>query len=117
MLKGIAHEQHLACGEYMAWISAVAMIALFAGIADAQPSANPVPFPEEGANAYSLEQEAKLGQEAAARLDERITKVDEPKLNAYIAKLGAAVGKQLPFWSHLSFASFRFTLYEDRNAT
>jgi predicted Zn-dependent protease len=60
-------------------------------------------------NFYSLAKERELGQALAAKLDSALPLVHEPKLDAYIAQLGAALAKYAdsPF-------TYTFTLYEDR---
>jgi hypothetical protein len=76
-----------------------------------EPSVNLSPFQGEGLDSYSLDQEAKLGQQAAASLESKLPIMHEPKLDAYLAKITAELGKHLPRWSSVSC---RFTIYEDR---
>ncbi len=63
----------------------------------------------KGGNFYSLENERKLGLSTAATLERMLPVVREPKLDAYVAKLGEALAKygNSPF-------PFSFTLFEDR---
>jgi predicted Zn-dependent protease len=63
----------------------------------------------KGLNFYSLERERELGRWAAANLERALPIVHEPKLDAYIAQLGAMLAKSAnsPF-------TYTFTVYEDR---
>ncbi|MGO9254801.1 MAG: M48 family metalloprotease [Bryobacteraceae bacterium] len=76
-------------------------VLLLAGAAFAQEPSS------KGVN--SLAKERELGQSLAAKLDIALPLVHEPKLDAYIAQLGAALAKYAdsPF-------TYTFTLYEDR---
>jgi predicted Zn-dependent protease len=84
-------------------LGAVVILGSLAGAAFAQePSA-------KGVNFYSVEKERALGQSLASRLESTLPIVHEPKLDAYIAQLGAALAKYTdsPF-------TYTFTVYEDR---
>lgn len=62
----------------------------------------------KGVNFYSLEREIRLGQEAAATLARTLPIVHEPKLDAYLAKLGAELSSADPQFT------YSFTIFEDR---
>ena len=82
--------------------SAAACLALaFAPLAAPQPSTSSV-------NLYSAEREAELGREAAAALERALPIVHEPRLNAYVTRLGAdlAAHANSPF-------VYRFVVYDD----
>jgi predicted Zn-dependent protease len=40
--------------------------------------------------------------------------IREPKLEAYVSKLGAELAQYVPYWSTFSPAAYRFTVYDDR---
>lgn len=87
----------------MSLMSAALLLGSLAGAAFAQePSA-------KGVNFYSVEKERELGQAFAAKLESALPIVQEPKLDAYVAQLGAALAKYAdsPF-------TYTFTVYEDR---
>jgi predicted Zn-dependent protease len=63
----------------------------------------------KGLNDYSVERERELGRWASANLERALPIVHEPKLDAYVAHLGAALAKNAttPF-------TYTFAMYEDR---
>jgi predicted Zn-dependent protease len=63
----------------------------------------------KGINDYKVERERELGRWAAANLERVLPIVHEPKLDAYMAQLGAALAKNAtaPF-------TYTLTVYEDR---
>lgn len=63
----------------------------------------------KGLNFYSLERERKLGSQATATLERTLPIVNEPKLDAYIAQVGAMLAK-----AAASQFVYTFTVYEDR---
>jgi predicted Zn-dependent protease len=64
----------------------------------------------KGVNFYSIEKEIELGQQIAASLEKSLPILHEPKLDAYIARLGASLAAH----ADKRFA-YRFQLYDDRN--
>jgi predicted Zn-dependent protease len=68
------------------------------------------PPSSKGVNFYSLEKEIELGQQTAASLEKSLPILHEPKLDAYLARLGASLADQ----ADKRFA-YRFQLYGDRN--
>jgi predicted Zn-dependent protease len=65
--------------------------------------------PAKGINFYSLEHEIELGQQVAAGLAASLHVVHDPKLDAYLDKLGASLGKQAD-----PRFRYTFTLFDDR---
>jgi predicted Zn-dependent protease len=63
----------------------------------------------KGLNFYSVERERELGREAAANLERVLPIVHEPKLDVYIAQLGATLAK----YANSRF-TYTFMMYEDR---
>jgi len=63
----------------------------------------------KGINYYSVQRERELGRSAAAGLERVLPIVHEPKLDAYMAQLGATLAKNAttPF-------TYTFTVYDDR---
>jgi predicted Zn-dependent protease len=67
------------------------------------------PGPAGDTNLYSVEKEAALGRQLAARFRERTTPVDSPAVQSYIDRLGQRIAAQVP---DARFA-FRFSVIAD----
>jgi len=89
-------------------IAAALLLGSLAGASWAQEAGAPRPA-AKGVNFYSLEKERQLGQQLASRMAGSLPLVHEPKLDAYVAQLGAVLAKyaKAPF-------DYSFTFYEDR---
>jgi predicted Zn-dependent protease len=87
----------------MKFMAAVTLAGFLAGLALAQEPSS------KGVNFYSVAKEKELGQRLAAKLESGLPVVHEPKLEAYVSQLGAALAKYAD-----SQFDFTFTLYEDR---
>jgi predicted Zn-dependent protease len=86
----------------MQFVARVALL-LSAGIGLAQEPSS------RGVNFYSVEREKQIGQALAARLESGLPIAHEPKLDAWVAHVGAMLAK----YANSPF-DYRFVLYEDR---
>jgi predicted Zn-dependent protease len=62
----------------------------------------------KGLNFYSIEKEIEIGKQVAANLEKSLPIVHEPRLDAYIARLGANLAEH----ADQGFA-YRFQFYDD----
>ncbi len=87
----------------MKLMTAICLASVAGTLGAQQPAAH-------GMNFYSVEKEKQLGQTFAANLEKSLPMVHEPKLDAYVAKLGAALAQyaESPF-------DYTFQMYEDRS--
>jgi predicted Zn-dependent protease len=82
--------------------SIVALLVLSGTVAAQQRSG-------QGVNFYSLDREIALGQQLAAGVAAKMTIVHDPALDAYVAKLGAAIAAQAD-----GRFQYTFTIFDDR---
>jgi predicted Zn-dependent protease len=92
---------------------AILGVGLLSALAVAQEQSTQRPRPK-AVNFYSIEKEIALGRESArhfaTELGKSLAIVTDPKLQSYVAKLGASLAKQ----ADREFP-YSFTLYDDRN--